>query len=434
MNPYSLTSKIIHFFIRRPSNMNDHDYRRLQFTALVYFQSLIVGLVFIPTNYSYGGFLLSLYGITFATNNLICLSLLRIPKLHNFSRILFITIANGMIIGMHQHVGHGSEVHFFYGPALSLPFLMYPKENRKTLIFSVALPFSLLILTYFYKAPFFKPIVIPTESINIYGFISAILAISMLAYGFYFLYKITLEHEENLTKQSESLIQSEKMSSLGILAAGLAHEINNPLTIINSSARSLRLRAEDLDSEKIITFADRIQSTSERISKIVSSLRVFSRNSLKDKNEKVHILHVLEHAHSLCQQRLSSFIFEVNCPVNVYADGSTTEILQTVFNLINNAIDECENTPKPWIKINVEVLMKNNNKRILIAIVDSGVGISQEILNNLFTPFFTTKEPGKGTGLGLALSKKLMESRGGTLNYKLINGHTGFVIDLPSAS
>lgn len=403
---------------------------------MVFAQSALVGCFFIPLNYATGGFVLSLYGISFVSTSLGCLFILRHEKWQMEARLLFITVANLMIYGMSKNVGEGSDIHFFYGPAVSLPFLMFPKGQVKALSYSIGLPFGLMMAHYFVDASMLQFVFLSESEIRAYGFLSSSAAIVMVSFGFYFLYQMTLEHEESLVRQSATLIHSEKMSSLGHMAAGIAHEVNNPLSIITGTAELMRRK---FNSSSIapepgqLAYLDRIVTTALRISRIVESLKVYSRDSSSDGNEIVDISTVITQAFVLSEKMAGEIRLESSVQDGVRGLGNTTELLQSILNLINNSVDAIEKSPESWVQIRAIKGSLSGKPSVQIQVIDSGLGIRPEILKHLFTPFYTTKPVGLGTGLGLSLSQKLIESRGGRVYYSLIDGHTAFVVELIEA-
>lgn len=404
---------------------------------MVFAQSVLVGCLFIPLNFATGGFILSLYGISFVLTSVFCLFLLRSKRWQMAARVLFITVANLMIYGMSKNVGEGSDIHFFYGPAVSLPFLMFPKGHVKALAYSIGLPFGLMMTHYFVDASMLQFVFLSENEIRAYGFLSSSAAIVMVSFGFYFLYQMALEHEENLVRQSATLIHSEKMSSLGYMAAGIAHEVNNPLSIITGTAELMRRKfnASSVEPEKgQLAYLDRIVTTAHRISRIIESLKVYSRDSSSDGNEMVDISNVISQAFVLSEKRAGEVRLESRVPEGIRGFGNTTELLQSILNLINNSLDAIDKSPDSWVQIRMVRGKISGKPSIQIQVIDSGFGIRPEILKHLFTPFYTTKPVGLGTGLGLSLSQKLIESRGGRVYYSLIDGHTGFVIELIEAS
>jgi PAS domain S-box-containing protein len=233
-------------------------------------------------------------------------------------------------------------------------------------------------------------------------------------------------------RNEEKLIQASKMSSLGEMAGGIAHEINNPLTIIQGMAFILGKLAES-DSpdknKKIAELSDRIGVTVQRIAKIIQALRVFSRNSDEDPSEVVSVNKIVLNTLELCQERFK--IHNIELRLNPISEGSIrghgAGLSQCLLNLLNNAHDAVFGSENPWIEVKTEI----NKQQICISVTDSGKGISKTIADRMFAPFFTTKPIGAGTGLGLSITKGIIEKHGGTIFLDQESPNTCFKIQLP---
>ncbi len=224
--------------------------------------------------------------------------------------------------------------------------------------------------------------------------------------------------------------QASKMASLGEMAGGIAHEINNPLSVIlmNSEIISDMLQEEDINREFLQKTTGLITLTAKRISKIVQGLKKFSRDDSNMSLEKVEVSTVVEDTTSLCKERLTkkriSLIVE---PVpNWILFCRPVGLSQVILNLVNNSCDAIDETPEKWIKI----FFREDENGYCIYVQDSGRGIPKDIQEKLMEPFFTTKAVGKGTGLGLSISKGIVEAMKGNLCYCEVDSHTTFKISL----
>lgn len=241
-----------------------------------------------------------------------------------------------------------------------------------------------------------------------------------------------VSNEVNLRQQLETektkLAQAAKMASLGELAAGVAHEINNPLTVIAGSVSSLHRNAGD--PEKLARAAERIDKSVERITSIVNGLRKFSRTDTELNFVPVDLSKVIRESISLVapKARNSHHSIElVDPPSSAICACDEIQIEQVIINLLVNSIDANADKPDTWTKVYLKFL----ENQCVIIVQDSGQGIEEDILASIFDPFFTTKDVGTGTGLGLSISSGIISDHGGSLGYELIDGHTAFVIELP---
>ncbi len=259
-----------------------------------------------------------------------------------------------------------------------------------------------------------------TENGAVTGFIAIITDISEIK---------KLEFERQM--MAAQLVESAKMSTLGEMAGGVAHEINTPLAVIITKTSMLveDLQSGDAKLSDVIPELEKIGLTAERIAKIVKGMRQFSRQSTADPKESISISAVTESTLNLCHEKLLQaqikVVKEIDESLNVSA--RFTEISQVLMNLISNATDAVEPLSEKWIKISAI----KQDKKAIITVTDSGRGIAQNIWDKIMNPFFTTKELGRGTGLGLSISKGIVESHDGHIFYDEKSANTRFVIELP---
>lgn len=220
---------------------------------------------------------------------------------------------------------------------------------------------------------------------------------------------------DKLRSAQEQMIQSDKMASLGILAAGVAHEINNPLNFIQGGVEGLEQnlkRSKKIKSEEYGLLIGAIKEGISRASTIVSSLNEFSHASDK-KLEPCDIYHLIENCLTMIRYRLKNGIeLEKEFPEkDAIVLGNNGKLHQAFLNIITNSIQAIEK--EGIIKIKVEL----EDENIVIDFTDSGHGIKPEHLNKITEPFFSTKDPGKGTGLGLSITYSIINEHGGSLKY-----------------
>lgn len=228
------------------------------------------------------------------------------------------------------------------------------------------------------------------------------------------------------------MIQSNKMASLGEMASGIAHEINNPLAIIKMAALQMQKNITP-DNTVLKSSVSRIDSTVDRISKIIQGLRTFSRDGRNDPFELVSFDKMIEDILSFCNERLKHHSIRLiidELDPNLVFEGRQIEISQVLLNLFNNAIDALDSSgvEDKWIKI----YAKNDGDFLEIKISDSGPEIPMETQRKMFQPFFTTKEIGKGTGLGLSLSLTIVKNHLGEIYLDGESANTCFVLRLPN--
>jgi len=241
-------------------------------------------------------------------------------------------------------------------------------------------------------------------------------------------------------KQMEmQLIQADKMASLGELAAGVAHEINNPLTGILSNAEFLQEEIPD-DSEEQQEEIREIIENSQRIKTIVQDLLNFSRQrdsktytTLDISSVITSSLNLTEHQIQLDRIKIVKEIGDALPPVR----GSFNQIEQVFINLLGNARYALnQKYPSPHedkiLLIRTDQVEENGRKYVRVEFHDRGIGIPEENLEKIFNPFYTSKEQGQGTGLGLSISFNIIQEHKGTIRFESKEGeYTKVTVDLP---
>lgn len=240
-----------------------------------------------------------------------------------------------------------------------------------------------------------------------------------------------LIREKQINEQRAQLINSTKMSSLGEMSSGIAHEINNPLGVIQGRAIQLirGFKEGNIAPEKTSQYLEKIYSESERIAKIIKGLVAFARNGELDPFVPVNVIDLINDVLSLCSERFKNSNVELTIGTipNVTFEGRATQLAQVLSNLLNNSFDAIIELQDKWVK--VEVIQ--NDKVLQIIVTDSGKGIPQQVVEKMMNPFFTTKPIGKGTGLGLSISKGILEDHKGSLRYDSQCPNTRFIVELP---
>lgn len=241
---------------------------------------------------------------------------------------------------------------------------------------------------------------------------------------------VSIQFEITQMKQAQTLLaESSRLASLGEMASGIAHEINNPLTIILGRLTIAQKKIERNDPPAIvIKELQTIERTVFRISNIINGLKKLARNTIFDPMETFDIVQLINESRDLYLQKLikSDVKYTFNHIEPVYVHARPLQMSQVILNLVNNSIDAIEALSERWI--NIEIITTEG--RCLINVVDSGHGIPPEIATKVMNPFFTTKDPGKGTGLGLSLCKKMVEDCNGKFFYDETKKNTTFTIDL----
>ncbi len=232
--------------------------------------------------------------------------------------------------------------------------------------------------------------------------------------------------KEDYMKQRQIALHNSKLASVGELAAGVGHEVNNPLAIVKGYLQSITKKVErkSLETEYLLNTIDKMTGAAERIEKIVNGLRTFSRVD-NDLTDEVPIVAVMEESIAMIKEIYAKEGVKVSLNIvepeyEYCVDGNRGRIQQTVMNLIANAKDATEGLENRRIKIDIEA---REEKYVVVSITDNGVGIAEAAKEKIFDAFFTTKEVNKGTGIGLSLAHSIVAEHEGIIELESELGH-----------
>ncbi len=238
--------------------------------------------------------------------------------------------------------------------------------------------------------------------------------------------------EAALADERARLVESEKMASIGILSAGIAHELGNPLGAIRGRLEMLETMChqESFEKELAIRSVHKMIENVDRMSKIIRALKNSARDGSQDAMQDFNLTQMLEDILEISAQKCAKNNIAVRTEGldhPIVLRGRETEIGQVIVNLFNNAFDAVKGLENPWISLSVI----DESDQVTIAVADSGEGVKEELRHRIFDPFFTTKEVGEGTGLGLSICRSFVEGHGGRLFYEGDTQPSCFKVELP---
>jgi PAS domain S-box-containing protein len=236
-----------------------------------------------------------------------------------------------------------------------------------------------------------------------------------------------IEDLTDLGNLEAELAHNDRLASVGRLAAGVAHEIGNPITGIASLAQNLRHESEP---EVVSRSIEEILGQTRRVSEILRTLTGFSRGSSHLQQRETFALHeAVDDAVQLMRltHKDDGIRFEASCPPDILFTGNRQQLSQVLVNLLSNAADASGDGDR------VDLLARSDGREIILEVMDQGQGIPDDLRETIFEPFYTTKPTGQGTGLGLSLAYKIIEDHEGTLTIDSQVGlGTRVIVNLPA--
>jgi histidine kinase len=257
--------------------------------------------------------------------------------------------------------------------------------------------------------------------------------------------RVLLVTISDITKRLEAeqqLIQASKMATLGEMATGVAHELNQPLSVIKTASnffiRKVE-RNEPIKEEILSTMAHEVDSHVQRAAKIINHMRQFGRKNDELGLRPVQLNDILKQGFEFFSQQLKVRGIEVDWHIDPQLPlvlGDAGRLEQVVINLLINARDAIEerwsSAPEEAAVRQISIMSAVNNDRVVVRVCDSGCGIPEEHWDKIFEPFFTTKKVGQGTGLGLSISYGIIKECGGNIHaHPNPDGGACFTIDFP---
>ena len=229
------------------------------------------------------------------------------------------------------------------------------------------------------------------------------------------------------------LHNTSRLAAIGGMASEIAHEINNPLSVLALNNIMLRQKIESgtLDNNFLLKKIDISDRMTERLLKIVSGLKSSYRSAYQDDFKLVRLNDIFDEAKVLCEMKANKLDIDLmisRIHEDIKIECRSVQIVQIIQNIVYNAFDALEGSSKKWVMISYE---QKKADYVHIIIKDSGPGISQQHREKIFASFYTTKPNGKGTGLGLSISKRFSEEHHGSLSLDALSPETTFILELP---
>ena len=227
-----------------------------------------------------------------------------------------------------------------------------------------------------------------------------------------------------LSNLKDHISFTEKLANLGEMFAGILHDINNPLMMIEATAKRIKKRIKD---EEVIELLSKIEMSSQKITKIVKGVRVYIRQDSNGPMVLENLGSIIDDALVICEHKLKENMIIVSLDpalTKIEIPCHFTQIFQVFVNLITNSVDAISDLPEKRITIKAT----DEVDKCVVRFQDSGLGIPEDEQEKIFNAFYSTKDRGVGSGLGLSLCRKILEAHGGSLEIDSSASRTTFVI------
>jgi signal transduction histidine kinase len=315
--------------------------------------------------------------------------------------------------------------------SMMIPILVIDSKRKKLQLVFVGFSFALIFLLnpiYQLLGYGMEEAGFDLDDLNLYNVISVLVGIVIVS-GLLFLDNLNHYYKSKMIKMRDKLVESEKMASLGVLTAGLSHEINNPLNFIKGGAQIVlrELERESFDTKVVKESVQLVDRGVDRIANIVDSLRHFS----KDKQGRVEtckVSEILEACISLIKSGHRDYVDVQSDFASdpMFVNGERNQLYHAFLSVLENAALAVSNDGV------VHVSTKRVDESIMVVIEDNGHGIASADLPRVMEPFFTTRDPGEGIGMGLSIAYNIINSHQGAMKISSkLNVGTRVQITLP---
>jgi len=434
---------LIDWFIT-PENIKNFS-RNEKYKARIIISAEILGIIFL-INYMFGftHYYPPIFMYNFSAllaSSIFCIMAFRVFKIKlvtlSYMSVYSLWISLVVFLYLQKNYFNGTP-NWFFPCILITCFIINTRAAGVMTIMTIAV----LLINFIYTSPdglvLTDEWTLQTWSNNI---ISDHISVIIFGYITIFFYSLSAKRAEaelllaqqNVTSQQEMMCKSSQLAELGEVAASIAHEINNPLTVIQAHSQYLKRHIDnnDLQEEKLKEATIKIEETCIKINKIVKSLATYSRKADDDLFETVDLASLMVDIQYLFFEKFKTkkITFKFNPLVNqIEFFARKIQIYQVLVNLINNASDAIENETEKWIE--VKTISRNDEIRIMV--LDSGPGIDKELEKKVLQAFFTTKPMGKGTGLGLSIANNILLQHNGKIQIKRVDGHSCITLIFPA--
>lgn len=263
------------------------------------------------------------------------------------------------------------------------------------------------------------------RNLDIFYSLTAFFILIQIGLIYFTILRIRLNRK--IDQQHDQLVLQTRLSTLGMISAELAHEINSPLMVIDGRLKIAQqdLNATEIDKDKLGKNLEVIKRNSGRIQSIIKSFKTLSKSGTNDPFEWIQVKHLIEELQELVGQKVNEEKISLTFKIpeeDIFIEVRKIQIIQVLTNMVNNSIEAIKDQSEKWIRIEFTKDMADLNATI----TDSGYGIAPDQQEHIFEAFYSTKNSSEGTGLGLSISRKIMKEHNGDLTYEASHPNTQF--------
>lgn len=416
------------------SSDNDHESRHnFMCNMCIFFGFMTCLFIFIvyACNDQSGALVQPLVGMIFCA-----LSLFLSRRHLFFSRTILIIGADSLVFWSYQHFNGLLPSHLYFIAIGAASLVLFQTRQVRSIFFFSTLTLILGVVSVVHPTLLkLTPPAMSQEFIEIATPVIWTTAFFLAIAPSVVLFHLSRSLQQKIMESQAERVHKSRLQSLGELAAGVAHEINNPLAVVIGKTDALLENfgpvADNPQLSGLLGDLKFIEKNSLHIAKIVKTLQIYSRHGEGDALTRLSVFQLIDESKILLNQKIETTSCAVvnNCDRTHYFVGVHSQLLQAVSNLILNAIDavsECDLRRRK-----VTICSKIDGQDCKVLICDEGPGIPAAIQPRIFEPFYTTKPPGRGTGLGLGIVKNIAQQHKGRVSFKSNATGTVFVLEVP---
>lgn len=401
--------------------------RTIRVNNSLFLISLLISFTFIPVLFIYQEIELVITFIGYNFFVFLTYLLIRKKRLTD-ARLLRSIVVNLTIVYLHNYFGAEKLFFLYHIPLAVFPLISWTSKEQYGRIIAVATPLLFLFIELFFLIEKSN-----LSGIGWFGLLNIFNSIIAVVSSFIYYWRLSEKYQYEMHEKTKSLMHTDKLTSIGMLSASIGHEVNNNMLILMGRINLLKnkIKSGKFDQEMMMADILKMETASQSILRIVRGLKIISRDGQSDPFTPVVLQTLIKdtlalHENQIKQAGIKMLVEVPNQPIVAYCRPS--QIAQVILNLVNNSKDAILALPERRITVRLE----REQNTIRLTIEDSGPGIPVNIRQRIFEPFYTTKQVGQGTGLGLGICRDIISSHHGKLYLDEAHPETRFICEWPA--